>query len=393
MFRFIPIVLLLAAFAATAQPKSEVREFTGIVTSFYPGFGLTYERMNMEVAGEEESFLFYPRYGKLILNKVRAGDQVSVRVKVAPVTSERVRNMPPKRQNDFKRNYIQAIRLDDRWVELPAPVAGDTTASGPRYRIFFDMPVIDTYEFRGHTMGIIFPNGLVAHSWYTPKNKIKKGDVLSFAGRRLPSSEGFQYPIPDVKEVYFTTMLLKEEGTIKSLVFKQNHVCVGLVAKTQKGEFNLAFPSNYAERISKLAMENRKVIFYFEDGASGRLNPPGLKALIHNGDTLKMEAYGISGPDIKHDHKPASIKGRITKVNKSDQGRIISLIIENDCYVEVDHTMEKQLGNFFRKGQVVEVSGDERIKEAGEIYSKDYRIIMPRALVIDGKNFLLGQQP
>jgi hypothetical protein len=55
--------------------------------------------------------------------------------------------------------------------------------------------------------------------------------------------------------------------------------------------------------------------------------------------------------------------------------------------------MEKQLGNFFKKGELVEVSGDERIKAQGEVYSKDYRIITPRSLVIDGKNFLLGQQP
>jgi hypothetical protein len=49
--------------------------------------------------------------------------------------------------------------------------------------------------------------------------------------------------------------------------------------------------------------------------------------------------------------------------------------------------MAQQLGYLFKKGKPVVIAGKERIKKMGEIYNKNYRIITPEKILIDGKTF------
>lgn len=120
------------------------------------------------------------------------------------------------------------------------------------------------------------------------------------------------------------------------------------------------------------------------------MNPPELHAIISEADTLKIEEAGFyGGADVAHDHKPAVVSGKISKVNRSDRGGIMNVILGNDVYVEITYTTSEQLGKYLKKGIEMEVSGDERIKKEGEIYSEDYRIITPRKVKVDGKEFLL----
>jgi hypothetical protein len=80
-------------------------------------------------------------------------------------------------------------------------------------------------------------------------------------------------------------------------------------------------------------------------------------------------------------------------VNRSDNGRIMSVIIGNECYIEVDNNIEKNLGNYLRRGTLMKINGEERIKKEGEIYSKNYRIITPQKITVDEKEFQLSTLP
>jgi hypothetical protein len=396
MLKNLPIILLIVCSTAVAQPpKGEIREFTGTVKTFRSGMGLAYERLIMEIAGTEEHFVFDPKYAKLIFDNVRTGDQLTIRAIVYAELNERIKKMPDDFQKSFKRDVILAVKLKDQWVELPKIDYSHLYPGGKNFDIFLDREVKGEYIQDGHQIGLVFDNGIVAYNWFMRKKKINVGDIISFRGHRYTYDEGFVYPVSDVKAVYFFSPLIKEVGTIKSLLFKQNYVCIGMTVRTKKGEIRMGFPSNYAERIEQLAKEGKTMAFYYTAYiVTNQLTPPDLQAIVHEMDTFKINEFGFyGGADIKHDHKPASIKGKITHVNRSDKGRVLSIVIGNDCYVEIDQTMEKQLGDFFKKGQLMEISGDERIKAEGEIYSKNYRIITPRTVIIDGKNFLLGQQP
>jgi hypothetical protein len=156
----------------------------------------------------------------------------------------------------------------------------------------------------------------------------------------------------------------------------------------------MSFPSNFAERIKRFSGEGQKLTLYRDEYPWGNSTLLQLLAVAYQGDTLKIEEHAFyGGADVKHDHKPVTVEGKITKVIESDKGKIISVILNNAYYIEIDDLIEKQLGNFFTRGKLIGISGDERIKAEGEIYSKDYRIITPRSITIDGKSFLLRPQP
>jgi hypothetical protein len=84
-------------------------------------------------------------------------------------------------------------------------------------------------------------------------------------------------------------------------------------------------------------------------------------------------------------------KGKITKIIRTTKGNVASIIIDSKYFVEVDAMMAQQLGLQLKKGKEIIIGGKERIKIAGEIYSKDYHIITPEKINIDGKIFSLYQ--
>jgi hypothetical protein len=118
---------------------------------------------------------------------------------------------------------------------------------------------------------------------------------------------------------------------------------------------------------------------------------PTIHALIQENDTLYFPNQYYGGPDGNHEYKAVQIEGEITKVNRNDKGRIISLLVSKDCFIEVDLQMASQLGNLLKKGTILKVSGEERVKKEGEIYEKDYRIITPKRISADQKEFIVNQ--
>jgi hypothetical protein len=81
------------------------------------------------------------------------------------------------------------------------------------------------------------------------------------------------------------------------------------------------------------------------------------------------------------------IAGKITRINLTAKGNVSSLIINSEYYVEIDAMMAQQLALHFQKGKQISIQGKQRIKKVGEIYQRDYQIVVPERLTIDGKTF------
>jgi hypothetical protein len=401
------LVLLVFAYDETdAQVKFEVREFTGIVKSIEPGWGLAYEVIRLDVDGDQVEFQFPQDYGKIILEKVKPDQSITLKVNVNITFRSKLENLKPDELTTARRFYremITEIFLDGAWFPLP-PVTPPRQA--PRAKIFLEKKVMDvykvsTYYARNKTKeflfvrALIFENGLLGNVTIASQrtDDIKKGDIVSFMGYAFQVREGMAYPVQGVKSVYYAGLLNKNIGRLKSLLFKQNNVCIGIVMKTlDDQEVFLSFPSDYAERVRDFLTGRESVTFYhYHDyKIKGIIDPPEVHAFVAGNDSLMIDKVGFyGGADIKHDHLAAELSGVITQVNRTDKGKIMSVIVAKSTYVEIDQNIEQQLGPLLRKGKAITVKGEERIKEKGEIYQKDYRIIIPTNIVIEGKEFLL----
>jgi hypothetical protein len=383
------IALLVVVQVASAQ-KFEVKEITGTVKGFEPGWGLAYEHLVLEVAGIEESYSFPPFYAKMILDKIKPGDQITIQANVYPKNKDIDEAKYRRYKRFFNWDAIVSIKKGEDLIEFTSTIVPriDRTSG-----LFFNKVIRGEYFYEGRKLAFIFDDGLIGYRWFPTKNDYKKGDAVSFIGFKWTHQDGYQYPLEGVKSVYAFNPMLRDEGVIKSFLFKQNYVCIGMVIKSrQHGELKVSFPSNYAEEIQRFANEEKVTVYFTDYNINDQLHPTELHAVIQNGDTLKILEHGFyGGADIKHEHKPATIEGKITAINRIESGRIINFIIGNDCYIEIDAGVERKLKSYFKRGQLLQVDGEERIKAPGEVYSRDYRIITPRKFVIDGKTFLLNQ--
>ncbi len=390
-------LLFLAPVLLSAQPKFEIQEFTGTVTSIEPAWRFAYERLRLEVDGKPESFLFYPNYGKFIIENVSIGDRIGLRVKTNMTMRQKMQDMKPleaEMADRFSQERIVEIKLNGKWIELPYDER--LYAGKAKGGVLLEKKVLDIYKLKERVRAFIFENGLVGQysilsGYESPARDIQKGDVVSFMGRLDMPVEGSAFPIPQVKQVYFFSRLTQGTGRIKSYLYKQNSVCLGVVMQTDRDEVSVGFPSDHALRVKNFLSGDRAVDFYYSDfKVENQPNPFELHALISGSDTLKIEElFFYGGEDVHHEYSPVEISGTLTRINRTSKGKIMSVMVGNEVYVEVDMSTAQELGQFIKKGKKVVITGDERIKKEGEIYQKNFRIITPRTIRVDGKEFLL----
>lgn len=394
-------VFLITLTTAFGQITYEVMEFTGKVLSIEPGFQFAYEALYLEIDGTREHFAFYPEYGQLILSKVREGDLISLKARVNRKNRDDFKKLSVEKQKKalpFHRSFIIEIKLDKDWIELTEPTKPEK--SNYLTKSFLDKKVEEVYAFNNTPRALRIEGGVVTFSpWFLwPPNSleaIKAGDVISFSGWQSTVKSGFQYPAKNVSDLYSFHRLTKKMGSLKSYLYKQNYACIGLKFYTSEGEFSVSFPSDRAKEIFNFIKPEEPAVFYLYDyKIEGQLDSPELHAVIQRDDTLYINRIGFYGSaDVKHEHITTKVSGKIKEVVRSDRGRIISLLINSDVYIEMDPRFEKQIGALLKRGASIEVSGDERIKKEGEIYSKDCRIITPNQITIAGKVYLLNQLP
>jgi hypothetical protein len=400
--RFIRLIIILLPISVFGQAKFEVQEFIGTVKAIDPGFKFALERLTLDVNGKEEKFIFNPRYGTLISSQVKVGDIITIKVNVNVKSRERANEL--SRSNServlswyFFRDEIIEIKTKDKIIPLPDIKRIDEPII---YKAFLDKKIFGEITNKESRTGLIFENGLIGYNlWLGSLEKefksAKINEVVSFAGIKIPFQEGFKYPIDGVKEVYQYIPLQQEEGTLKALLFKQNFTCIG--AKFDLGNGNtvsVSFPSDQAIKIKDfLKAKEETKIYYHDYHVAGQIHPPELQALIQGRDTLYVGVFGFyGGADGKHDHTEIEFEGKITKVNTTDKGSIMSLIVGSEFYVEVNSLMAQQLALELKRGTHIIIGGKERVKKVGEIYQKEYRIITPEKIIINGNAFSLFTQ-
>lgn len=399
MKHFILVGLLLIPFYSRAQPKYEIQEFSGLVKSFEPGYRFAYEKLCIEVNGTKDCFLFEPDFGKMLMEKIRSGDAVTIKAMVN-IKARENRKAWATKGGDLPwflfRDMVQEIKFGQEWIKLTAPPVDRRPIVS---RIFIHQPIVKIYSEENYKKGVLladgtffFNQGIGKH--YDPLKESKIGDKLSFIGSAFPNKEGYVYPLSEVKEVYHLSTLRSEVAEIQSLLFKQNHVCIGAKFKTLEGkEVTVSFPSYRAEEIKKFIKPEEEVeLFLGADYGTQKFSLPELHAIIQGKDTLKIEEFGFyGGADGKHEHKDVGVVGKITHLERTAKGNVASIVVNSEYYVEIDAMMAQQIGYMFRKGLMISIIGKERIRLAGEIYKKDYKIVVPEKVVVDDKTFSLYQ--
>jgi hypothetical protein len=396
-------LLLLSYCSLSAQVTYEEKEYSGIVAAIEPGNTFNLSQLVLNVDGREEPLVFNPIYGKLLVDKLKVGTKITIKANVNHKARERYYAADIKLRG-FIRNFIQdvitEISIGNELFKLKplVPQAYSKERIG-KPKVFIDRKVIDFYSEGNFKRGIIFDDGFVAFNksidvYYDPCRDMKIGDSVSFTGFKLETFEGGKYPVEGVKKVYTLGFLNKSYGRVESFLFKQNEVCIGVKFSTKSGkELKLSFPSDRAEKVKKFLKPGVDLKIYH-----GRLyditnlDLPELQAIIQNKDTLYIEEFGFfGGADVDHDHTPIELKGKITRINKTACGGIMNIIVNHEYYVEIEAMMAQQLGSLFKRGQEISVAGKVRIKKQGEIYKKDYKIVTPEKVVVDGKMFSINQ--
>lgn len=387
--------LLLGYLNSGAQPKFEIREFVGTVHSFKPGFRFAYEQLCLEINGQKDCFLFYPEYGKFLLEHVGVGSVIELRANVN-VNVRESRTVWAKKNGEVPwflfRDQIEEIKINNSWKSLSKVAEAKESMIA---EIFLNQPVISEYVIDGFSKGVLLANGVFLFNQgigkhYDPLLNVKVGDLISSVGAKMPAREGYLYPLPGVKHVYQLSVLKKERVETRALLFKQNHACIGAKFMTESGkEISVSFPSYRAKQVSEFMKPDQKVeIFFGEDYETTKFSLPELHAIIQGTDTLKIEEFGFyGGADGKHDHNDVGLVGKITHLERTAKGNVASIIINSQYYVEIDPLLAQQLGFMFRKGLMISILGKERIKLEGEIYKKDYKIVVPDKIIVDGKTF------
>jgi hypothetical protein len=395
--RIILLILVMLSVKLSAQPNFEVQEFTGVVKSIQPGLRFALEYITLDVNGKAETFTFYPEYGKFISQQVKLGDIISVKVNVNLKMKKLRAELEAKQKavNFLLHNdRVHEIKINNDWHNMPDI---EPRNQKPQYKIFLRDKVEELFVMDGLTRGLVFKNGVMVYSpayFYSDKyiSDVKVGDEVSFTGFRMGPEEGFMYPYPHVSELYSFNNLLSKTGKAYSYLYKQNSVCIGLKFRLDNGkELSVSFPSDDAKRVKQYLRDKEKMEIYYDAyRVEGQLHPPELHALVVPGDTLFIEKFGFyGGADGKHEHKDVKLTGKISRINFTTKGNIQSVIVDSDYYVEIDAMMAQQLGLFFQRGKAISIEGKERIRKEGEIYQKDYRIVTPEKVIVDGKTFLL----
>jgi hypothetical protein len=380
--RTLCILFSLLVFVAMGQRKFEQRELKGTFKEMRSGQNFAYEVLSMDIDGEARLFRIDPVYGHTVLKKLKPGTELTFKAQVDDKIRETLKNMKdPINWVSFFGETIDAVYLDGTWISTPYTKKPEDKV-GINWAVLLEQTPASEIREAGIRKGLIFPNGFVAYSLFArikfySMEGIPIGKPVSFIGYESIVRPEYLYPIENVVRVVSFMELKKQTGKIESFIYKQNFARIGL---TLNGE-RYSFPVEVAKKVERFAIDKPVTIYYHGDGDDKANLLPTIHAFVQSGDTLKIPRMYYGDPDGRHEHKPAQLEGKITQVNRSDRGHIISLILANDCYVEVDPRMATQLKDYLSKGKSIKISGLERI----------YRIITPQQVEVNGKEFILNK--
>ncbi|HTH57557.1 MAG TPA: hypothetical protein VL728_16010, partial [Cyclobacteriaceae bacterium] len=312
------LLVLYLPIPVFAQQQLETVEFTGIVKSIEPGYRFALERITLDVDGEEEFFHFLPNYGELIARKIKVGDRVSLKAAVDLASRKRKEELAQKKTfaGWIFSDRIEYIKIEGTWYDLRKP--SDEKNEKVAFTVFLDRRIKSVFYIGKFKQGLILDDGIAAYKETFARSKklesLKEGDLISFIGFKLQKKGGYQFPIDNVAVAYTFSPLRKETGIMQSLLFKQNHTCIGVKFETSdERDLMVSFPSERAMQIKTFLKPDKELtIYYGEYSDLDRLNLPELHAIIQDRDTLFINDFGFyGGPDSRHDHTEVDLEGKI----------------------------------------------------------------------------------
>ncbi len=396
------LIFCAMCLGAVAQVKWEPREFEGKLLSYEVGYSFAYEYMRVEVGGKVSRFHFYPQYGEFMLNEFKVGSILKFKALLRKDKLED--DLAFKKLDDryfwfFNKQTLQEVWWKGEWKKL---IESKANVTKPVSKVFLEETIQSFYTADDFKSAAQLQNGRIAFlgmmgRLFNPLKDYKVSDKFSFVGEEIMRGEGYAYPF-SFTELFYAYEIVKSEGTLKSYLYKQNHVCIGLKFSSEMGDFAVSIPTYYGERVQKFLKPQERLIIYHspnryktvvDDGMA-----PELHAIIQGRDTLFIEEHGFfAGADGKHDHQNVYLEGKIKEIVRSNKGSIINFIVDNEFYIEFDTRFEKQIGSLLKRGLPIKISGEERIKKNGEVYKKNYRIVSPYKIEIGDKTYLLNQLP
>lgn len=391
-------IFSLAVLVVAGQRKLELRELKGTFKEMRSGYAFAYEVLILDIDGETRLFRIDPIHGQSVLKKLKPDMTLTFKALVDDKSREALKTMKgdPVYWSSMFGESMEAIYLNGSWFSTPS-TPRDQIKRGFDWVVMLEQTPLGEIresgiEKSGTRKGLIFANGLVAYSSFSQPGlfsmeNIKVGKPVSFIGYESSVQSGYLYPIQPVERVVSFVELKKQTGKIESFIYKQNFVRIGLKLNGER----YSFPAELAKLIEKFS-NDKPVTIYYNGEVDAKTNLlPTIHAFVQGYDTLKIPSMYYGDPDGKHEHKIAAFEGKVTQVNRSDRGNILSLIVGNDCYVEVDNRMAAQLKEYLSKGKTIKISGLERVKKEGEVYERNYRIITPQKVEVNGKEFILNK--
>ena len=386
------LFIILAANAVVAQKHVfEERLQTGVVEAILPGWNFAYSTIQIKTGDESWPYLFYANNGELFLNSFKPGDNIEFKANIdltARKSAAEVREMIMRYMRD--RDRITAVRIKGEWREIHGETSPPFVWTD-EWSIVLERKVLHDFIEGPSRLAIQFGDGTVAFNLLNPKylQHAKPGTTVSCMGFAYPAKPNFVYPLRNVTRLFTYFPLEKVTGTIHSFLHMQNYAYMGLVLNTEAGELRASFPGDRAREIQAMARDGEPVTLYYSRVGSplnAELSP--IHVVIHHADTLLFKGLYYGGAGVRHEFKPVTFSGKITRIEKSDKGTMLSMIIDTEYYIELSGLLGQQLKDLITRGREVTVEGMEMVKLDGEVYKKNYRIITPKKLIIEGKEFL-----
>lgn len=394
MKRIAVFVLFALSQTSWGQAKFEVHEVTGKLLGFENGYGFVISNLKLQVGQSVGFYSFPPSQCQFLKQKFKVGDEMTIKAKInTTFKNSHVVDQPWAR---FFRDPIVEFWIDGNWLQIEKMPQNKPFNPRNYFSVFLEKKIEKIYTEGDYKTAFQFDGNKLAFSFVATRNynemkDLQEGQTVSFIGMSYQPEDGVCFPFPHIKQTCSYKTLLKSNGHITSFLFKQNFACIGMKLQTETGEIQLGFPSDMAEKMKSFSGKNQELTVYYDDyDVKGVMEPASVHAVIYQSDTLKIESLFYGGADVKHDHKAASIAGKITSVFKSKKGRLVGLVVSNQYFIESTSTMTDQLERILTKGNIVVIEGDQRIKKLGEIYSKNYEIIVPKRITIADKTYLVN---
>ncbi len=390
----ITLLLVSLSFVAAAQQRAAIQEFEGTFQGFEVGIGYVLNKIRLNVGEATEYFAFPAKYCQELQQVLKVGQSLRVRARVHRTGRDKPTLHPTI--DYFFPETVTDVWLDGKWKSMDDKSPGTHAFYRKTYSVYLDKKIEKMYWAGRYKVALRFDRDQAAYflmpsAMRDRMKHLEEGQLVSFMGGAYHFESGMCYPHPEIRGTHSFIELLKAKGMIVSFLFKQNFACIGMRVETEAGLMSLAFPSEYAEIIHSIARRNEQITIYYDAlDREVKLEPTSLHAIIAGSDTVKIGTLFYGGADGEHQHIPVVASGRINQVLKSEKGRMIGLIIDKKYFVETTASMVDQLREILSKGKWVMIEGDQRIKKKGEVYSKNYEIVVPRKITVEEKTYLVN---